>query len=91
MQLIKNPLEREIAFYALWEIEVAPYIKKEKYKLLGNDVFIKNFTEEDDDIFNDFLDKYHELFKYPCYKKGIRPKLSKYGEDGVLFKHLFDW
>lgn len=28
MQLIKNPLEREIAFYALWEIEVAPYIKK---------------------------------------------------------------
>lgn len=90
LSFIKDVNLRRKTFFDLWEKEVAPYILKEKYEFFhGNDIFLKNFTEKDDEVLNNFFTKYHNLFKYGKLKEEYSEKYSKYKE--ILVKHIFDF
>lgn len=88
--MISDPRRRQKKFFELWEKEVAPYISKDKYEFCsGNDIFLKNFTEKDDEILNKFLTKYHNFFKYLKLEKEYDTKYSEYSE--IVLKHIFDF
>ena len=65
--------------------------QKKKYEFFhGNDVYLKNFTEKDDEkILNTFFTKYHNLFKYGKLKEKYKIKYSE--EKEILVKHIFDF
>lgn len=90
LSFIADVNKRKETFFELWEKEVAPYISKEKYEFFhGNDVYLKNFTEKDDEILNTFFTKYHNLFKYGKLKEKYKIKYSE--EKEILVKHIFDF
>lgn len=88
--MISDSRRRQKKFFELWEKEVAPYIAKDKYEFFGgNDLFIKNFNEKEDEILNNFLTKYHNFFKYLKLKNKYDIKYSQ--EKEIVLKHIFDF
>ncbi|MBS9776141.1 MAG: hypothetical protein KGV57_03515 [Fusobacterium sp.] len=94
---IKNTRARGAMFHILWMNMVEPYIEKSKYEFChGNDVLLKNISDEDDRIISKFLFysvaylKYLGKYHFRKFDENIdRKHLEKYEE--ILYKHLFDY
>lgn len=98
MEFIKNEKEREKIFFNLWNEEVK--INPQNYKFLhGNDIqFFKEITQDELQIFFDFCNKYHKLFKYYYHtsknddERLIRNILETLKENSlIIVKHVFDY
>lgn len=96
--IIKDDKEREKTFFKLWNEEVK--INPKNYKFIfGNDIqFFKGITQEELQMFFDFCNKYHKLFKYCYYTsksdderliKDILQELEV--NSSIIMKHIFDY
>lgn len=85
-----GPLNLKKKFFELFDKEVKPFLDEDKYIITkGHDMLVKNFTYEDEVLFNNFYRKNSKFFKKGIWSRSWI-EYSKYKE-GLLIKHVFDY